>query len=221
MHSGHWPIPSPPVPPTWKLASNTPRLRIASGVLKRSFVLGVRACCGKVLHACGPVATLTHNLSVRTETALLGRKKGSKNWLPDWFKDTGRAPGRDRGIVMPRSTQLRFATLALFAAAAVSLTTVSAQAFSQENLNISGAGNSRFADPDDQVRNFGRGAQPFGSSGPVVQFGARQGPSTSLGRFQGSGFNNAPPPDPYSRPVGNGNWNRSAAPANAPSRVDP
>ena len=106
---------------------------------------------------------------------------------------------------MFRSTQLRFAAIVLFAVAAVSLTAVSAKAFSQENLNISGAGNSRFADPDDQVRNFGRGAQPFGPSGPVVQFGAQQGPLTSFGRLQGGGFNNAPAPDPYSRPLGNGN----------------
>jgi len=56
----------------------------------------------------------------------------------------------------------------------------------------------------DRVRYFGRGAQPFGTNGPVVQFGAQQGPLTPFGRFQGNGYN-APPPDPYSRPPGNGN----------------
>jgi hypothetical protein len=106
---------------------------------------------------------------------------------------------------MLRLTQLRFATLALFAVAAVSLTAVPARAFTQQNLSAGGGGSSTFADPDDQVKKFGRGAQPFGPNGPVVQFGAQQGPLTPFGRFQGSGFNNAPPPDPYSRPLGNGN----------------
>ena len=99
---------------------------------------------------------------------------------------------------------LRFTTLALFAVIAVSLTAVSARAFTQENLSVGGS-NSAFADPDDQVKNFGHGAQPFGPNGPVVQFGAHQGTLTPFGRFQGSGFNNAPAPDPYSRPPGNGN----------------
>ena len=106
---------------------------------------------------------------------------------------------------MLRLTQLRFATAALFAVATVSLTAASAQAFTQQNLSTGGAGSSAFADPDGQVKNFGRGAQPFGPNGPVVQFGAQRGTLTPFGRFQGSGFSNAPPPDPYSRPLGNGN----------------
>ncbi len=106
---------------------------------------------------------------------------------------------------MPRFTQLRFATFALFVMTAVSLTATTARAFTQENLNVGGTGNSAFADPDNQVRNFGRGAQPFGPNGPSVQFGAQQGPLTPFGHFHGSGFNSAPPPDPYSRPLGNGN----------------
>ena len=106
---------------------------------------------------------------------------------------------------MPKSTLVRFATFALFAVTAVSLATASAQAFSQENLNINGAGNSRFADPDNQGNNLGRGAQPFGPNGPSLQFGAQQqGRLTPFGHFQGNGYN-APPPDPYSRPLGNGN----------------
>ena len=106
---------------------------------------------------------------------------------------------------MLRLMQVQFATLPLFAVAAVSLTATSAWAFTQENLSTTGVGSSTFADPDNPARNFGRGARPFGPNGPVVQFGAQQGPLTPFGRFQGSGFNNAPPPDPYSRPLGNGN----------------
>ena len=101
---------------------------------------------------------------------------------------------------MFRSTQLRFAAIALFAVAAVSLTTVSARAFSQENSGSAGGGNSTFADPDEQVNifGFGQGAQPFGSNGPV-QFGAQQGQLTPFGHFQSNGLS-SPPPDPLSRP---------------------
>jgi hypothetical protein len=101
---------------------------------------------------------------------------------------------------MLRLMQLRFAAIALVAAALVSLGGVSAWAFSQENLNLGDAsGNSRFADPSNQVK---QGSQPFGPGGPTLQFGARQGGFGSMNHFQGS---NATPPDPYSRPLGNGN----------------
>ena len=108
--------------------------------------------------------------------------------------------------MMLRSTQLHFAAAAL-AIAVVSLTGPSAQAFTMESLSANP--DSRFADPDDQVKNFGQGTQglqPFGQNGPMVQFGARQGPIGAMGpfsHFQGNGFNDAPP-DPYSRPLGNG-----------------
>jgi hypothetical protein len=105
---------------------------------------------------------------------------------------------------MFRSTQIRLAVIGLFAVAVVSLTAASVWAFSQQNLGSGGGGNSTFADPDEQVNNFGQAARPFGSNGPVVQFGARQGQLTPFGRFQSNGFN-SPPPDPYSRPLGNGN----------------
>jgi len=108
---------------------------------------------------------------------------------------------------MLRLTQLHFAAVVL-AIAVVSVTAPAARAFTQENLSVSGNGNSRFADPDDQVKNFGQGAQPFGPGGPVVQFGAQQGqpysPFSPFNHFQG-GLNSGPPPDPYSRPLGNGN----------------
>jgi len=105
-----------------------------------------------------------------------------------------------------RLTQLRFATVAL-AIAAVSLTAPCARAFTMENLSANPE--SSFADPDDQVKNFGQGTQgmqPFGQNGPIVQFGAHQGPIGAMGpfgHFQGNGYNSAPP-DPYSRPLGNG-----------------
>jgi hypothetical protein len=105
------------------------------------------------------------------------------------------------------STRRRCAAIALFAMAvsyAVSAWAApAARAFTMENL--SGGGNTtRFAEPDGPANNLGRGAQPFGSGGPMVQFGARQGQLTPFGRSPGSGYN-SPPPEPYARPLGNGN----------------
>ena len=83
--------------------------------------------------------------------------------------------------------------------AAVSLTTASARAFSQENGGAGGGSNSTFADPDEQVNifGFGQGAQPFGSNGSV-QFGAQQGQPTPFKHFQSNGLTS--PPDPLTRP---------------------
>jgi len=106
-----------------------------------------------------------------------------------------------------RLTQLCFA--AALALVVVALTNPSARAFSMEYLGTNPDGNSRFADPDDQVKNFGRNAQPFGENGPSVQFGAGQGYVGGLrgvpfGAFQGGA--NTMPPDPYgSRSLGNNN----------------
>ena len=104
------------------------------------------------------------------------------------------------------STHLRCAAVALFAMAvsyAVSAWAIpSARAFTMENLST-GGNTTRFAEPDGPANNFGRGAQPFGPNGPVVQFGAHQGLLTPFGRFQGNNYNN-PPPEPYARPLGNG-----------------
>ena len=103
------------------------------------------------------------------------------------------------GKTMFRSRQLRFATIALFAVAAVSLTAASAGAFSQENGGAGGDSNSTFADPDAQVNIFGHGAgaQPFGSSGSV-QFDAQQGRLNAFKHFQSTGLTS--PPDPLTRP---------------------
>ena len=101
-----------------------------------------------------------------------------------------------------QSAEFRLATLALSAGLAARLASSPACAFSQENLR-GGADNSEFTDPYNQVKNFGSGAHLFGSNGPVVQFGAQRGPLTPFGRFQGNNYNN-PPPEPYARPLGNG-----------------
>jgi hypothetical protein len=106
------------------------------------------------------------------------------------------------GGMMFRSPQLRFAVIALFAVAAISLTTASARAFSQENGGSGGSENSTFVDPDEQVNIFGygAGAQPFGSNGSV-QFDAQQAQQGRLNAFkdfQSNGLTS--PPDPLSRP---------------------
>ena len=113
-----------------------------------------------------------------------------------------RAGGEGKGMIMFQSAEFRLATLALSAGLAAWLASSPACAFSQENLR-GGADNSAFTDPHNQVKNFGSGAHLFGSNGPVVQFGAQRGPLTPFGRFQGNNYNN-PPPEPYARPLGNG-----------------
>jgi hypothetical protein len=105
-------------------------------------------------------------------------------------------------MTMFQSAEFRPATLALFAGLAGWLASSPAWAFSQENLR-GGADSSSFSEPDDQVKNFGSGARPFGPNGPIVQFGSQRGPLNPFGRFQGNNYNN-PPPEPYARPLGNG-----------------
>jgi hypothetical protein len=64
---------------------------------------------------------------------------------------------------MLRTMQLRFVAIVLFAAAAASLTTPSARAFSLGNSGATGGGNAAFADPDEQVgKMFGldQGGEP-------------------------------------------------------------
>jgi hypothetical protein len=79
-----------------------------------------------------------------------------------------------------RLTQLRFAAAAFFAAAtalaASSVGVPSARAFTMENLSTNGGNTTRFADPNDRVKDFdNQGSRPFGPNGPVVQFGAGAG----------------------------------------------
>ena len=85
---------------------------------------------------------------------------------------------------------LRLAGIGVAAVAAVfgtiALTGHAARAFTINTESATDAyGNARFADPDEQVQNFGRGGSLFGQGGPSVQFG---GPGS---------FNRAP---------GGGNW---------------
>ena len=98
------------------------------------------------------------------------------------------------------STHLRCAAVAIAVSCAISAWAIpSARAFTMENLS-SGGNTTRFAEPDGSAN---KGAQPFGPGGPFVQFGARQGQLAPFGRWPGSGYN-YPPPDPYARPLGNG-----------------
>ena len=83
------------------------------------------------------------------------------------------------GTMTLRLTQLRFATLAVFAAAtalaASSVAVSSARAFTMENMSANGGNTTRFADPNDRVKNFeSQGSRPFGQNGPIVTFGGGQ-----------------------------------------------
>jgi hypothetical protein len=106
--------------------------------------------------------------------------------------------------MMLRLMQLRLA-VGLFVAGILWLTVASAWAFSQETVSPGGGGNYTFTDPDNHLtdpvnHNSGQSARPFGSNGPVVQFGVQQGPLTPFGRS-----NNTSTPDPYYQPLHFGN----------------
>ncbi|MGA3139968.1 MAG: hypothetical protein ABSD09_13965 [Xanthobacteraceae bacterium] len=93
-----------------------------------------------------------------------------------------------------RSIQLRIAA-AILALGAIALAGPSARAFTMENLSAGSDANSRYADPDGQVKN---GMTLFGQNGPTVQFGAGSAYSP-LNRTPYSGFApSQPPPEPYS-----------------------
>jgi hypothetical protein len=105
--------------------------------------------------------------------------------------------------MMRRSAQLRFAAVAFgavtSAVAMVSLAAPCAHAFTMESLST-GGNSTRFADPDERVKDFGQGAHPFGQNGPVVQFGGSAGAAGQGGSyvrpFSGphGGFYGPPPP---------------------------
>jgi hypothetical protein len=95
-----------------------------------------------------------------------------------------------------RSTQLRLAA-ALLALGTVALAGPSARAFTMENLSASSDGNSRYADPDGQVKN---GLMPFGQNGPTLQFGAGNSSGSYpsyRSPYAGFAAPSQPPPEPY------------------------
>jgi hypothetical protein len=92
----------------------------------------------------------------------------------------------------------------LFAAGVLLSTAASAWAFSQQIVSPDG-GNYSFGDADKQPtssddHSASQGAKPFGSNGPVVQFGIQQGPVSTFG--QSNRYNT---PDPYYGSLKNGN----------------
>jgi hypothetical protein len=93
----------------------------------------------------------------------------------------------------------------LFAAGILLSTAASAWAFSREIVSPDG-GNYSFGDPDKQPttsdNNSSSQAAKPGWNGPTVQFGTQQGPFTTFARS--NGYNNSTP-DPYFRPLTNGN----------------
>jgi hypothetical protein len=107
------------------------------------------------------------------------------------------------GDIMLRLMQrLRLGVSFCFAVGLLSLTVVSASAFTRESTGSGDGGNYSFGDPNDQLtdpdnHNSNQGARPFGSNGPTVQFGVQQGPFSPLSTFGGrsNGYNSTP--DPY------------------------
>lgn len=98
---------------------------------------------------------------------------------------------------MLRLRQLRLA-MGLFAAGLSLLGPGSAWAFTREVVSPDAGGNYTFDTPkqpaDSDNHNSSQGTRPFGSNGPVVQFGVQQGPTSTFGQS-----NRYDTPDPYYR----------------------
>jgi hypothetical protein len=110
--------------------------------------------------------------------------------------DRGGAPALEN--TMFRSTQLRFAAILLFAAAAISLTAAPARAFSQGNAGTVEGGNSSFADPDEQINIFGYGFDQNAQPSALGSMQAVPKNLTPFKHFQTDSLTS--PPNPLSRP---------------------
>lgn len=102
------------------------------------------------------------------------------------------------------SKELRFAAVALMAAAVIVLTTASVWAFSQQTVAPSGNYNFNYGDPDDKAKlNDSTNKSDSNSSGFHFYMGSGQ--SGPFGFHNSGDRDNTAPPDYYSRPLGNGN----------------
>jgi hypothetical protein len=109
---------------------------------------------------------------------------------------------------MVRFVRLRFATIAMIAAAAIGATTVSAWAFSQQMLGPAGDGNYNFnytdpthPHPDSQSTRSDPNGSGFHFSVESGQTGPFSGFRSDSHLFDNNGKSMAPD---YSRPLGNG-----------------
>src|SRR6202050_4419611 len=78
--------------------------------------------------------------------------------------------GADVGIIMARSVPVRFAAVAMIAAAIIASTTASGWAFTQQMLSTGENGNYNFnySDPDHQATTS-QSTSPFNSNSPGLQ----------------------------------------------------
>jgi hypothetical protein len=114
-------------------------------------------------------------------------------------------------IIMIRFVRLRFAAVAMIAAAIIASTTAPGWAFTQQMLAPGGNGNYNFnySDPD-HPGTGGQNALPSDPNSPGFHFGIDQGQSGPFSGFQSGNHsfgNRSDPTDPryYIQPPGNGN----------------
>jgi hypothetical protein len=106
--------------------------------------------------------------------------------------------GADAGIIiMVRSVRLRFAAIAIIAAATIASTTASGWAFSQQTLTPPANGNYNFnySDPDHPASS-GQSTLPSDSNGSGFHFSIEQGQAAPFSGFQSGNhsFGNNPSP---------------------------
>jgi hypothetical protein len=112
------------------------------------------------------------------------------------------------GILMVRFVRLRFATIAMTAAAIIASTTASAWAFSQQMLGPTDNGNYNFNYTDPSHPHLDSQSTPSDPNGPGFHFSVEHGQSGPFSGFRSDNHffdNNDKPMAPdYSRPLGNG-----------------
>jgi hypothetical protein len=118
--------------------------------------------------------------------------------------------GADVGIIMARSVPVRFAAVAMIAAAIIASTTASGWAFTQQMLSTGENGNYNFNYSDPAHSSAGsQSMSPSDPNSPGFHFNIEQSQTGPFSGFQsGNHFgngSNATAPDYYSRPLGNGN----------------
>ena len=108
------------------------------------------------------------------------------------------------GITMARFVRLRFAAVAMIAAAVIASTTASAWAFSQQMLTPNGNYNFNYSDPDHPATtNQSTPSSDSNASGFHFSVDGGQGQTGPFSGFQ-SGNNSGDPTSSYFHPPSNG-----------------
>ena len=100
--------------------------------------------------------------------------------------------------------QFRFAAAHLVAGAMIVLTTAAASAFNQQTIAPNGNYNFDYGPLDGKTKSDDN-ANKSDPDSPGLHFGIQSGQTGQFGFHSFGGNSNESPPEPYARPLGNGN----------------